>query len=608
MSSTIQEQDYTQRFSFGLWKKILRYTPAYHSKLIRLCLWMIVVAVIDILFPLMTRYAIDELIPLGNMDRVPAFSAVYVSLLLLQVLAIFRFLYLGGQVETGVCYEFRKMGFRRLQELPFAYFDRMPVGYLMSRLTGDAVRLSETVGWSLIDLVWGTVVLALGMVMMFTISWQMTLVVLLVTVPLVLVTRFFQRRMLASHRRVRKLNSQITSAFNEGIMGAKTTKTLVRERENTREFAELTRNMRDASVRAASLAALYLPSVVSLGSIATAYALWQCGALSLNGLMTLGTVQLFVNYTVQFFEPIRDIARTFSEMQSAQAAAERVVSLIETEPDIRDTPEVVARFGDSIDPRRENWPELKGDVTFEHVDFRYKDGEQVLSDFNLSVKAGQTVALVGATGAGKSTIVNLLCRFYEPTAGRILIDGTDYRERSQLWLQSHLGYVLQEPHLFSGTVMDNIRYSRLDASDEAVMEAARLVNAEPFILKLDKGYQTEVGEGGSRLSTGEKQLVSFARALLAEPAIFVLDEATSSVDTETEAIIQEAIGKVLKDRTSFIIAHRLSTVRDADRILVIEDGKIIEDGTHRELLRRKGVYWRLYTNQFQEERLQTLLK
>ncbi len=608
MSSTIQEQDYTQKFSFGLWKKILRYTPAYHSKLIRLCLWMIVVAVIDILFPLMTRYAIDELIPLGNMDRVPAFTAVYVGLLLLQVLAIFRFLYLGGQVETGVCYEFRKMGFRRLQALPFAYFDRMPVGYLMSRLTGDAVRLSETVGWSLIDLVWGTVVLALGMVMMFTISWQMTLVVLLVTVPLVLVTRFFQRRMLASHRRVRKLNSQITGAFNEGIMGAKTTKTLVRERENTREFAELTRNMRDASVRAASLAALYLPSVVSLGSIATAYALWQSGALSLNGLMTLGTVQLFVNYTVQFFEPIRDIARTFSEMQSAQAAAERVVSLIETEPDIRDTPEVVARFGDSIDARRENWPELKGDVTFEHVDFRYKDGEQVLSDFSLSVKAGQTIALVGATGAGKSTIVNLLCRFYEPTAGRILIDGTDYRERSQLWLQSHLGYVLQEPHLFSGTVMDNIRYSRLDASDEAVMEAARLVNAEPFILKLDKGYQTEVGEGGSRLSTGEKQLVSFARALLAEPAIFVLDEATSSVDTETEAIIQEAIGKVLKDRTSFIIAHRLSTVRNADRILVIEDGKIIEDGTHRELLRRKGVYWRLYTNQFQEERLQTLLK
>ena len=607
MSSTIQEQDYTQKFSFSLWKKILRLTPAYYGKLIRLCLWMVLTAVIDIAFPLMTRYAIDELIPAGNMDGVPAFTAVYVALVLLQVLAIFRFLYLGGRVETGICYEFRKMGFRKLQELPFSYFDRMPVGYLMTRLTSDAVRLSETVGWSLVDLVWGTVVLVLGMGVMFALNWQLTLIVLLVIIPLMFVTDFFEKRILKAHRQVRKLNSQITGAFNEGIMGAKTTKTLVREDENMREFSELTQKMRKTAVHAASLSSLYLPIVVSLGSVATAYALWKSGEMSLQGLMTLGTVQLFVNYTVQLFEPIRSIAGTFSEMQSAQAAAERVVSLIETEPDIQDTPEVIARFGDSFDPRRENWPDLKGDITFEHVDFQYKDGERVLTDFNLHVEAGQTIALVGATGAGKSTIVNLLCRFYEPTAGRILIDGTDYRERSQLWLQSHLGYVLQEPHLFSGTIMENIRYSRLDATDEEVMEAARLVNAEPFILKFEKGYQTEVGEGGSRLSTGEKQLISFARALLAQPAIFVLDEATSSVDTETEAIIQEAIGKVLSDRTSFIIAHRLSTIRNADRILVIEGGKMIEDGTHKELLRKKGVYWRLYTNQFQEERLQTIL-
>ena len=607
MSSTLQEQDYTQKFSFGLWKKILRYTPAYHGRLIRLCLWMVVTAVIDILFPLMTRYAIDKLIPMGNMDGVPAFTAVYVLLLLLQVLAIFRFLYIGGKVETGICYEFRKMGFKKLQELPFSYFDRMPVGYLMTRLTSDAVRLSETVGWSLVDLVWGVVVLILGLAVMFAVSWQLTLVVLLVIIPLAIVTDFFEKRILKSHRQVRKLNSQITGSFNEGIMGAKTTKTLVRENENMREFGELTGKMCKTSVQAASLSSLYMPIVVSLGSIATAYALWKSGELSMQGLMTLGTVQLFVNYTVQLFEPIRSIAGTFSEMQSAQAAAERVISLVETEPDIKDTPEVIDRFGDSLNPHRENWPELRGDIEFEHVDFQYKDGERVLSDFNLSVKAGQTIALVGATGAGKSTIVNLLCRFYEPTAGRVLIDGTDYRERSQLWLQSHLGYVLQEPHLFSGTIMDNIRYSRLEASDEEVMGAARLVNAEPFILKLEKGYQTEVGEGGNRLSTGEKQLISFARALLAQPAIFVLDEATSSVDTETEAIIQEAIGKVLKDRTSFIIAHRLSTIRNADRILVIENGKIIEDGTHKELLREKGTYWRLYTNQFQEERLQSLL-
>lgn len=607
MSSTIQEQDYTQKFSWALWKKILSYTPTYQPKLMKLCLWMAITAVIDILFPLLTRYAIDELIPSGSMDGVPLFAGAYLLLVLIQVFAIFRFLYIGGEIETGVCYEFRTMGFQKLQELPFSYYDRMPVGYLMSRLTSDSVRLSETVGWSLTDLIWGVVVLVFGAVTMFSISVPLTLVVLLINIPLAVITHFFQKRILSAQRQVRKLNSEITGAFNEGIMGAKTTKTLVREDANIREFTALTGRMRAKAIHAASLSSIYLPIVVSLGSIGTAYALWQSGVLALEGLMTLGTVQLFVNYTVQFFQPIRDIAATFAEMQSAQAAAERVVSLIETEPDIRDSEAVIRVFGDSLNPKRENWPELKGDIDFEHVDFQYKDGEKVLTDFNLHVDAGQTIALVGPTGAGKSTVVNLLCRFYEPSAGRILIDSTDYRERSQLWLESHLGYVLQEPHLFSGTIMENIRYSRLDATDEEVMQAARLVNAEPFILKLSEGYQTDVGEGGNRLSTGEKQLISFARALLADPAIFVLDEATSSVDTETEAIIQSAIDHVLSHRTSFIIAHRLSTIRNADRILVIDGGHIIEDGTHQQLLARKGVYWQLYTNQFQEEQLQSLL-
>ena len=385
-------------------------------------------------------------------------------------------------------------------------------------------------------------------------------------------------------------------------MGAKTTKTLVREEKNMEEFTDLTRDMRKFSVRAASLSALYLPIVVSLGSMATAYALWQGGREVMIGGMTLGVLQVFVNYTVQFFEPIRNIAGVFAEMQSAQAAAERVLTLLETEPDIVDSPEVEAVFGDNFHPRKENWPPLRGDVEFCHVDFQYKEGERVLNDFNLKIRAGETIALVGPTGAGKSTVVNLVCRFYEPTAGEIKIDGVNYRERSQLWLQSNLGYVLQEPRLFSGTIRDNIRYGKLDATDEDVRAAARLVNAEPFILRLEKGYDTDVGEGGSRLSTGEKQLISFARAILANPRIFVLDEATSSVDTQTEQMIQQAISKVLSGRTSFIIAHRLSTVRTADRILVIDDGKIQEMGTHQELIRKKGAYYKLYTNQFQEDR------
>ena len=607
----IEERDYTQRFSLTLWKKLLRYAREYYKDLVRLMLVMGVTAACDVVFPLLTSYAIDHFVP--NLDRpggtegLPLFIAVYVLVLAVQVISIYRFLYLGGKIEVGVCYTIRKQAFRKLQELPFSYYDRMPVGYLMSRMTSDTQRLGETIGWSLLDLAWGAVMIVASSVTMFLLNWKITLIVLLVVPPLALVSWVFQQKILRAYRTVRKTNSRITGAFNEGIMGAKTTKTLVLEDRNAVEFTELTHEMKRSSVRAASLSAAFLPIVVALGSVATAYALWKGGQEVLIGGMTLGVLQVFINYTVQFFEPIRNIAGVFSEMQSAQAAAERVVTLLETEPDIVDTPEVEAEYGDNFHPKKENWPALRGDVEFRHVDFRYKEGEQVLTDFNLKIKAGETVALVGPTGAGKSTVVNLICRFYEPTKGEILIDGVNYKERSQLWLQSSLGYVLQEPRLFSGTVRDNIRYGRLDASDEEVERAAQLVNAERFILKMKKGYDTDVGEGGSRLSTGEKQLISFARAILADPRIFVLDEATSSVDTETEVVIQNAIARVLSGRTSFIIAHRLSTVRAADRILVIEDGQIREMGAHRELLRQKGAYYKLYMSQFEEERAQEIL-
>ena len=606
-----EEQDYTKRFDLSLWKKILHYAKDYYRDLARLGICMGITAGCDVVFPLLTSYAIDHFIPNlnhpGGTEGLPAFIVAYLLLLAVQVYSIFRFLYLGGKVETGVCYTIRRMGFRKLQELPFSYYDRMPVGYLMSRMTSDAQRLAETIGWSLLDLCYGVVMILAASVTMFLLDWKMTLAVLLVVPPLAVISWWFQQRILKSYRAVRKTNSQITGAFNEGIMGAKTTKTLVREEMNAEEFTKLTHEMKRSSVRAASLSAVYLPIVVSLGSLATAYALWQGGQSVLVGGMTLGVLQVFVNYTVQFFQPIRDIAATFAEMQSAQAAAERVMTLLETQPDIVDSPEVEAKFGDNFHPKKENWPALKGDVEFCHVDFQYKEGEKVLSDFNLKVRAGETIALVGPTGAGKSTVVNLVCRFYEPTAGEIKIDGVNYKERSQLWLESNLGYVLQEPRLFSGTIRDNIRYARLDATDAEVEAAARLVNAEPFILKMDKGYDADVGEGGSRLSTGEKQLISFARAILADPRIFVLDEATSSVDTQTEQIIQQAISRVLTGRTSFIIAHRLSTIRTADRSLVIDGGKIKEMGTHQELLRLKGAYYNLYTNQFQEEQAMELL-
>ena len=604
---SFQEEDYTKRFDLSLWKKIICLAKPYHKNLLLTMIYMAVCAILDVVWPRMTGIAMDTFIAEGSKEGLVWFAVACLGITAVQVFAIYKFQIHSGRTETGTCYTIRKLGFQKLQELPFSYYDRMPVGYLMSRLTNDTQRLGDTIGWSILDLCWGAVFLVCCTVQMLLLNWKLTLIILLVLPPLAIISWKFQKGILESYRQVRKRNSQITAGFNEGINGAKTTKTLVREELNIEEFNTVSADMKKASVRAATLSALFLPIVVSIGSIGTAWALWQGGSSIIKGVeimgtvMTIGTLQVFVNYTVSFFQPVRDIARIFAEMQSAQAAAERVVSLLETEPDIVDSPEVEAVFGDNFHPKKENWPALIGDIDFEDVTFRYKDGEKVLEHFNLHVDHGQTIALVGETGSGKSTIVNLICRFYEPTSGRILIDGADYRTRSQLWLQSNLGYVLQSPHLFSGTVADNIRYGRPDATMEEVQAAARMVGAEDFILAMKDGFDANVGEGGNRLSTGQKQLISFARAILTNPSIFVLDEATSSVDTETEQLIQNAIQTVLSGRTSFIIAHRLSTIRSADRILVIQNGKISEDGTHRQLIAKQGYYYQLYTNQFQEE-------
>jgi len=365
--------------------------------------------------------------------------------------------------------------------------------------------------------------------------------------------------------------------------------------------------MRQASIRVATISAIYFPLVMSIGSIAVALVLGIGGLEVMGGVVSLGVLTVFVSYASQMFEPINQIARIISEMQSAQASAERTMSLIETELEIQDSPELIEKYGDFMNPKPENWPDIKGDIEFRNVTFKYKTGEQVLEDFSLTIGAGEKIALVGETGSGKSTIVNLICRFYEPTDGEILIDGVDYKERTQIWLQSNLGYVLQTPHLFSGTIKDNIRYGKLDATDEEVEEVARIVGAHSFITRFQKGFDADVGEGGSKLSSGEKQLISFARAIIGNPKLFVLDEATSSIDTETEQMIQSAIDKVLAGRTSFIVAHRLSTIRSCDRILVIDKGKVIESGSHRELLRKRGHYYQLYTNQFRDEAAGKLL-
>lgn len=605
--SALKEQEYNKSIDFRLWKDLFRYIKPYRNRIIALIVVMMGSGGIDVIFPLMNRYAIDNFIVTGRLGGLWVFAGIYAGLVALQAINVYFFIYIAGRIEMSLSYDIRKAGFKRLQELSFSYYDKTSVGWLMARMTSDVERLGATIAWSLVDLTWGGTAMIGGLIAMLYMNWKLALVSLAVVPFLGVISIYFQKRILGSYRIVRRTNSRITGAFNEGIMGAKTTKTLVREEENLKEFKSLTGEMYNSSVRAAVFSSIYFPIVIAMGSIGTALALWFGGRGVLLQTIGFGTLSAFISYVTQFFGPINELARIIAEFQNAQASAERVMAMINTEPDIVDRTEVIEKYGTEFEPKYENWEDIKGDITFKNVSFSYKEGEEVLENFNLEVKRGESIALVGETGSGKSTIVNLLCRFYEPVEGQILIDGVDYRERSQLWLQSNIGYVLQTPHLFSGTIRDNIRYGRLDATDEEIMEAAKLVNAHDFIMKMEDGYDSEVGEGGSMLSTGEKQLISFARAILADPKILVLDEATSSIDTETEQMIQYAINKLLEGRTSFIIAHRLSTIRSADRILVIKDGQMIEEGNHRELMRQGGYYYRLYTNQFREEQELSLL-
>lgn len=598
----LEQKEYqSEKIDFRVWKRLIAYALRRRSSVVRLMVTLLVVSCVDLIYPQLSRFAISHFIEGGTTQGLPLFALVYVLCVAVQGLGVFFFVRGAGRLEMDISYDIRQDGFTRLQELSFSFYDTTSVGWLMARMGSDVARLADMIAWSLVDLCWsGFFVVGIVAVLLWM-NWKLGLLVLCVTPLLAVLCIFFQRRILRQQRIVRAANSRITGAFNEGIMGAVTTKTLVREEKSCEEFTDLTGTMRKAAVRAALWSALFMPIVVCLGSISTALALSYGGNLVLLAALDLGTLAAFISYTTQLFDPIQQLANILAEMQAAQASAERVIDLLDTKPDIVDTPAVEAVYGTALEPKRENWPPITGKVEFCDVGFHYKTGERVLEHFNLTVEPGQTIALVGETGAGKSTIVNLVCRFYEPTEGQVLIDGADYRTRSQLWLHSALGYVLQTPHLFSGTIADNIRFGKPDATPEEVRRAAKLACASHFIEALEDGYDTQVGEGGGRLSTGQKQLICFARVLLADPRIFVLDEATSSIDTETEQLIQTAISKVLEGRTSFVVAHRLSTIRTADKILVIADGKIAEAGTHAELLALKGRYYRLYTHQYRSE-------
>ena len=600
------EQEYTKSFEWSSWKKLLPFLKPYRKLILAVLALNLVCACIDIALPLFQRYAIDEFIETGDDTGLPWFAVAYAAVIVLQTLAVILFTRRSMRIEMSLGRDMKRACFVHLQTLSLSYYNVTPVGYLLSRIMSDTNRIAGMIAWNMVDILWAIFYVLGVFIAMFFLNPGLAAAVILIVPVISLLTGWFQDRILRWNRRVRKMNSRITSAYNEGIMGARTSKTLVIEDQNCREFESVTQDMRVSSVKAARLSAVYIPLVMFFSSLTTAIVLARGGSLVLSDLLLIGTLSAFTSYAVGIFEPIQQIARNIADILSLQANIERVMGLLDQKPLITDTPEVIERYGTAFEARRENWEPIRGEIEFRDVSFRYPDGnEDVLSHFNLKIPAGSTIAIVGETGAGKSTLVNLACRFFEPTAGQVLIDGKDYRERSQLWLHSSIGYVLQSPHLFSGTVMENIRYGRLDATDEEVIAAAKAVSADQVAAKLENGYESNVGEGGDRLSTGEKQLISFARAVLADPRIFVLDEATSSIDTQTEQLIQKATELLLRDRTSFLIAHRLSTIRRADLILVVRDGTIVESGTHEELLRKKGYYRDLYLQQFTHDAYQS---
>ncbi|MBQ6733590.1 MAG: ABC transporter ATP-binding protein [Lachnospiraceae bacterium] len=593
-----EEKSYVRLPWYGV-PRLMPYIRPYRKVLLSMVALGCLSSLIDAVFPLFNRYALDTFVFGRDLSSAPAFAVIYLLLLVGFVMIDFVTLYWCCKVEINIGRDLKNTAFSHLQTLSFSYFNQNNVGYVHSRIMSDTARIGGLISWRFMDIVWNGSWLLFMIVMMLIVDAYLAMfVIVLVPVTAVIIV-LFQRKLLPLHRKIREINSRITSHFNEGITGARSIKTLVIEERMEGGFFEETEGMKRVSVHATRYSSFFLATVILMGSVALSLVLMVGGGLTIEGAMRISTLSVFTTYALNIMEPVQGIIESISQLIQVQVNIERVTRLITTESDVADSEEVIAKYGDTFEPKKENWEELHGDVAFEDVTFMYPDGdENVLEHFDLNVPHGTNIAIVGETGAGKSTLVNLVCRFFEPTSGRVLIDGRDARERSQLWLHSNIGYVLQTPHLFSGSVRDNLRYGKEDATDEEIMEALRLVSAEGVVKKMKGGLDADVGEGGSALSTGEKQLLSFARAILADPRILVLDEATSSVDTVTEKAIQDAIATVIKGRTSFVIAHRLSTITDADEILVVNDGKIIERGKHKALMKQRGYYYDLYTRQF----------
>lgn len=563
----------------------------------------IIYAVLLSLWPLLNKYIIDNYIYSDDIEGFPRLIAFLLFFIIaMAVIALFN-IFMSGIFEKKVILYLRSETFLKAQKLSAKYMDSHQVGWMVSRLVHDTMTIKEAVAWELFDMADGISRLIVILVTMLMLNAKLTLYVLASMPFIAAFTYIFQNKMMKAQKDIKEASSDLTSKLNEDIQGQKTIKTLLREKENLEEFKEISSRYENRSKHSVKLQSLYIPSLTFLGSIATAFILKDGGVSAIAGTLTIGTLFAMVQYSSEIYEPIRQVASVLKELISMQASIDRVNSIIEADIDVYDTKEIEALYGDALDEPAKPLPEMKGVIEFKDVSFAYKDEDYILKDFSLKIAAGERIALVGETGGGKSTIINIASRFYEPTKGEVYIDGIDYKEMPLKWVQMNLGYVLQTPYLFRGSIRDNILYGRDGATEEEMLKAAKVVGLDELVKSFADGYDTDVGEGGGKLSQGEKQLVSFARALIKDPAILILDEATSSVDTYQEKRIQDAIEKLLEGRTSITVAHRLSTIVTSDRILYIHQGRIAEMGTHKELIAKKGMYYQLYRNQYIESQL-----
>jgi ATP-binding cassette subfamily B multidrug efflux pump len=567
-------------------RRLMEYNRPYLRKLTTAIVLMVISSLLSVSGPLIIGKAIDDGIRADDMDQLRFWTFLFLFAALGEWVTNRGRISIMAFVGTSIVADVRGELFRHLHNLSLTFYNNYSVGRLMSRLISDVGVLQDFITWSITGVFRSGFILIGIIVAMLLLNWKLALVTFSVLPIMVVLTNYWRVRVRHAYRASRQRLSLINGYLNESISGIRVTKSFTREGTNFSYFDDLNHSYFDANIEATRLSALFFPGVDFVGSIATALVVGIGGWLVLEEAITAGVLVAFVLYVVRFFDPIRELAQRYNTFQSTMASSERIFTLLDTEPDLIDIPGATTL------------PLIEGQVTFSQVGFSYKDGEPVLYDINLSVAPGERIALVGETGAGKSTIIRLLSRFFDVSEGVISVDDYDIRTVTKASLRSQLGIVLQDTFLFGGTIADNIRYGRLDASEEEIIDAAKAVGAHEFIAKLPHQYETEVGEGGVNLSVGQRQIISFARALLADPRILILDEATSSVDTTTEKQIQHAIDRLMEGRTSFIIAHRLSTIINSDKIVVLDDGRIVESGSHDELLSKKGRYYDLYTMQW----------